>query len=250
MKLKTLILPLLLITLLIFPAVAFAQESSLTIKLSRDFGYGGFNNDIQGTFSIRASGPEELVSVHFFIDDTLMGTIDAEPFNLQFNTSNYEPGIHTIYALGILEDGTELRSNEKINTFLSGKDAMSSSINLVVSILVVVGLFALVGVLLPALLGKKGKIKPLGEYGIAGGCVCTKCGSPFSRNVLSPNMLVGKLSRCPHCGKLQIARRALPDDLIAAEAILRKDSQDGKMEIQDSEEDRLRKMLDDSQFED
>jgi hypothetical protein len=39
------------------------------------------------------------------------------------------------------------------------------------------------------------------SYGVAGGVVCRSCGLPFARNALDLNMVVGKLVRCPHCGK-------------------------------------------------
>ncbi len=250
MKRKTILFTVVLILLLVFPSIVLAQDSGISIRLSRDNGYGGFNNDIQGTFSIKASGPEDLVEVQFYMDDVLMAVLDSPPFNLQFHTGNYPDGLHTIYVIGVLADGTELRSNEKVNNFLSGKEAMSSTINMVVPILVVVGIFALGGALLPILTGKKGKAKPLGEYGVEGGAVCTKCGLPFSRSVLSPNMVVGKLSSCPHCRKWQIARRASGEALNTAEERLRADSEEGQMESSNNEGERINKLLDDSQFED
>ncbi|MBT3240108.1 MAG: hypothetical protein HON98_05285 [Chloroflexi bacterium] len=250
MKQKTILVSIILIFLLLFPSIALAQDSDFSIRLSRDNGYGGFNGEIQGTFSIRASGPDSLVEVQFYIDDQLIGNLDSKPFNLQFHTRNFGPGVHTIYAIGVLADGTELLSNDKVNTFLSGEDAMASTLKLIVPILLVVGLFAVGGAVVPALLGKKGGAKPIGEYGIAGGSVCTKCSLPFSRNVLSPNMVAGKLSRCPHCGKWQIARRAFGEALTEAEGRLRADSKEGQMETATSADERLNEMLDDSQFED
>ena len=49
MKRKTILSSVLLILLLLFPMTALAQDEGLTIRLSRDNGYGGFNNEIQGT---------------------------------------------------------------------------------------------------------------------------------------------------------------------------------------------------------
>lgn len=62
-------------------------------------------------------------------------------------------------------------------------------------------------------------------YGLEGGAVCPKCGLPFSRSVFGLNLLVGKLSRCPHCGKWSVVGRASPDELAAAEAKLRGEAQ-------------------------
>ena len=61
-----------LLSLAIISAVS-AQGEELTLSLSRDFGYGGFNGDIQGTFSVKASGPANLERVQFFLDETLLG---------------------------------------------------------------------------------------------------------------------------------------------------------------------------------
>jgi Zn-finger nucleic acid-binding protein len=50
-----------------------------------------------------------------------------------------------------------------------------------------------------------------------GGAVCPSCGQPFSRSFLGINLVGVRLERCPHCGKLVAARRAMPDQLEAAE---------------------------------
>jgi hypothetical protein len=114
---------------------------------------------------------------------------------------------------------------------------------------VVVGL-SIAGVLFPLLLRKRGGQFQIGEYGAAGGTVCRKCDLPFSRNVLSPNLVFGKLERCPHCGKWAILSRANTSELEAAEERLRADTRKGVMKSEESEEDQLRRMVDESRFED
>ena len=64
---------------------AFAQTSQLTLRISRDWGYGGLNGDIEGLFSMQASGPADLRRVDFFIDNSQIGEVVQAPFNLQFN---------------------------------------------------------------------------------------------------------------------------------------------------------------------
>jgi hypothetical protein len=59
-----------------------------------------------------------------------------------------------------------------------------------------------------------------GQYSLAGGAVCPRCELPYSRKTFSPNLLVGKLERCPHCGKIAVVGRASPSALEAAEARL------------------------------
>lgn len=241
------LLSLLLILLLAAPVAAQDNPPALEISLRRDFGYGGFGNDIQGTFTFRANGPDDLTKVHFYLDNTLMGTDDEVPFSLQFNTSNYDPGIHDLSAVGILSDGSEVRSPVRTYEFLSDDDAMGKTIGIVVPILGVTLLVTLIGALVPMLSGKKGKQMPIGEYSMAGGTVCPRCKLPFSRHSMAPNMVFGKLERCPHCGKWSIRPRASAADLAAAEDRLRaKDQETAQIEV--DPEESLRRSLDDSRF--
>ena len=50
------------------PAQAQNNEDELLLSLSRDFGYSSGTGRIQGTFSMKASGPEDLERVVFYID--------------------------------------------------------------------------------------------------------------------------------------------------------------------------------------
>jgi hypothetical protein len=237
---------LVLLLALTLTATVLAQEEmpELEIRLNRDFGYGGFGNDIQGLFTIKVSGPDDLEKVEFYIDDTLLGMDEEAPFRIQFNTDNFDFGIHQISAVGTLADGTELRSRQITSEFVSGDQVMDFLIP-------VLGLIALVTVgaaVLPMLTGKKGQAGPIGEYGPAGGAVCPRCQFPFSRHWLSPNLAVGKLVRCPHCGKWSIRARASFVDLAAAEDRLRLSRQEGSPAEVDPEKS-LKRALDDSRFE-
>jgi len=244
----TLLFTLLMVVFLTMPVMAQEEQPELQISLNRDFGYGGFGNDIQGTFSIKVSGPEDLTEVAFYLDDTLMGTDVEAPYRLQFNTDNYEPGVHTIYAVGTLSDGTQLETRQLVQDFLSSEEANSKTFDLVGPILGITLLVSLIGFLVPMLTGKKGTQRPIGEYGAAGGTVCPRCGFPYSRNVLSPNLVLGKLERCPHCGKWSIRARASQADLSAAEERLRA-AQDESAQIDIDPEDNLKRALDESRFE-
>lgn len=237
---------------LLFSTSALAQEEEpgISLKLNRDFGYGGFGGEIQGAFSLKASGPDELVEVQFYIDDTLIGIDDVVPYKIQFRTETYAPGTHTFHAVGILLDGTELYSNEITRYILSGEEAGQSTIKMVVVILGVVIGISVIGIVLPNMLGKKGKQIRIGKYSIAGGAVCPRCKMPYSRHTLSPNLAVGKLERCPHCGKWAIVRRASKADLEAAEERLRNDNKEGKLDIPRDEDEILRRALEDSRFDD
>jgi hypothetical protein len=252
MKMTKKTLVLVIIFVLLFPTTALAQEKTptITLTLRRDFGYGGFGGDIQGTFSMKASGPDNLVEVQFYIDDFLIGTDTEAPFRIQFHTDGYEPGVHTLSAIGVLADGSEVQSNQFVRKFLSGDDALGSTLDILVPMLAIIIGISVIGVVAPMLLGKRGKQRPIGEYGAAGGAVCPRCKLPFSRHFFSMNLLLGKLERCPHCGKLAIVRRATQDELADAEERLRADRDVGIKEISKDEDEGLRRALEESRFDD
>lgn len=238
----------LMVLLLAVPALAQQETPELEIRLNRDFGYGGFGNDIQGAFSIIVSGPDDLVEVTFFVDETELGTDREAPYKLQFNTDNFDPGTHRIYAVGVLSDGRQLQTRELVQEFLSAESAGSKTMQLLVPILVITVVVMGISALLPALSARRGKQPPIGEYGMAGGTICPRCQFPFSRNVMSPNMLAGKLERCPHCGKWSIRPRAGAAALAEAEERLRAARGEGEA-APVNEEDSLKRALEESRFE-
>lgn len=247
-KILTLITVALLALVLTVPALAQDASPELEIDLNRDFGYGGFGNDIQGTFSIRVSGPDDLTEVSFYIDEFLLGTDTESPYKIQFKTDSFDPGVHKIYAVGTLADGTELQSREISADFLSSDSAMGKTLDLLVPILGVTVLAMVIGAVVPMLTGKKGGTVTVGNYGAAGGAVCRRCTFPFKRHMFSPNLLVGKLVRCPHCGKVSILPASSRDALAAAEERYYA-SQQESAEVEVDPEKSLRSALDDSRFE-
>ena|SRR3990170_3112789 len=223
---------------------AFAQEPELVLSISRDFGYGGFDNKIEGLFSLRAEGPADLVRVMFFIDEDLMTTLTEPPYQIQFSTNDYEPGEHGFYALGSTAAGLELRSNEVVRVFLTKEETGQQMIGLIVPLLG--GLAAVMGVVLlfTVVFGRKASFK--GSYGMLGGTVCPRCALPYSLSLFAPRLLVGRLQRCPHCGKWALVRRARPDELAAAEARWRGDA--AGQESSDSAGKRAQHQIDDSRY--
>jgi hypothetical protein len=71
---------------------------------------------------------------------------------------------------------------------------------------------------------------------------------PFSRHFFSLNMVLGKLERCPHCGKWAIVPAASTSALKQAEARWQADSQQGELKPE-GEADRLRDRIDESRYE-
>ena len=253
--LKFLPLPILLCLTLIFTIPVLAQTvGELVLTLSRDFGYASLSgNEIQGTFSMKASGPVNLVKVVFFIDGKSIGEDSEPPFKVQFTTDSYSLGEHTLSAVGTTSDGQELKSKEYQRNFVSAGEGWKAAMTIAGPILVLVLGISLVSILGPLLMGrgKKGSL-PLGaprSYGVTGGTVCPKCGRPFSMHLLSLNLLVGKYDRCPHCGKWSLVTHATPTQLKAAEAAeLALAAGDMPQVTGMTEEEKLRKELDDSRF--
>jgi hypothetical protein len=233
-------------------AAMLAQDAGeLTLRLNRDFGYAGFGIDIQGTFSIIAEGPDSLREVRFLIDGDLVAVDSEAPFRTQFNTDAFPPGIHHLSAEGTLTDDSTISSNRIEREFLSNEQVNESMKNLLAPVLGLVVVFMLIGVLGPMLMNRKSGKPAVGQYGMAGGAVCKQCGLPFSRKMLSPNLLLGKLERCPHCGKWQLSARAWGETLSAAEDRLRAAQSDGgSAEVGLNEDERLRRQLDESKFDD
>jgi hypothetical protein len=104
--------------------------------------------------------------------------------------------------------------------------------------------------------GGAGDARPAGSYGLAGAAVCSRCGLPFSRSLMGINLVIGKLERCPHCGKWQVASVAGREALAAAEARLKAGAADaegtrgaGVGETSLSAEERLRRQIEESKYE-
>jgi hypothetical protein len=236
--------------------VARAQSTDqLQLGLTRDFGYGGFNNDIQGLFTAKIKNPPtNVVRVDFYLDSTKMGEDNTAPFSLQFNTDSYPLGVHKISAVGTTTDGTEINSNIIEANFVPAGAGMQSVVKIVVPIFVLILLIALISIFLPLILSK-GKFSnlPLGsqrKYGIGGGAICPKCSRPFPLRLWWLNTGFKKIDRCPYCGKWSYVRRLSIDELRKAEATELANAQPDQPVDASSDADNLKKELDDSRFQD
>ncbi len=233
-----------------FSTVVYAQDEghTLDLGLSRTNGYGGFNGEIQGTFTISASSEGALQSVTFYYNDAVLGEDNEAPFKLQFNTEIMDPGLVNFNAVGYFSDGSTAQSNTIQRTVLSEEAVKEAMAGMLVPILIVVVVIVAGSFLLQLTRSKKGKPFTPGKYSAAGGAVCSKCSMPFSRSVFSPNLLLGKLERCPHCGKFSVRPRASNQALKEAEARYLESAQTIKEPAPEKEKDKLHKMIDDSRF--
>ncbi|MCA9959348.1 MAG: hypothetical protein KC413_16265 [Anaerolineales bacterium] len=226
----------------------YAQDdTSLQLNLRRDFGYGSGAN-MQGTFSFRVEGPDNLDRVAFFIDDTEIGSDNEPPFRLQFKTDNYALGVHTLSAVGYTSAGQEIQSNRITRNFVSPSAAGKTIIWLIVPLLVL----SLGGRFVTSWIANRGRQqagKPI-ISGPLGGTICVRCKRPFAIHLWSFRIVTARGDRCPHCGKWQWVHR-MPDELLdaAAEATAAAEAQkETAVVTPPDDEARHRRQLEDSRF--
>lgn len=252
-KIHALLIAFIALALLVVPAGA-QDEDELLLSLSRDFGYSSGTGKIQGTFTIKARGPDNLEKVIFYIDDQVLGEVTEAPFNLRFITDNYSLGPHVFSAVGYTTDGREIRTaGEYPAEFVSAEEGWQAGLAIAGPIFGIVILIMVISFISMFVSGKKLQNLPPGtprSYGAAGGTICSKCKRPFARHVLAPNMLVGKLERCPYCGKWAIARAYPLEMLRTAEEAELQDAQKQGLAPVESEEEKLRKELEKSRYQD
>ncbi len=243
---KIFLIGLLFVLAAVSSAKAAQEGGKLQLRLTRNFGYGGFGK-IEGYFTLKiVDPPADLVEATFYIDNELLKNVGDPPFQAKFHTAEFPPGEHQLSARGKLTDGNQLESNTLREVFLSSEEAWSDTQKILVPLLIGMAVLTMFGVAVPLLISRK-KEFVVGSYGPAGGVVCPRCGLPFSRSVLAPNLLVGKLVRCSHCGKVSVLARASRSELEAAEMRYISGENSPGSRLEKSE---LRKILDESRFED
>lgn len=239
--------------LIVLPASA-QQGTGINLSLSRNFGFSSGTGRIQGNFTLKASGPANLQRVVFYIDNQELGEATKAPFNFSFNTSSYSASRHSLHAVGYMTDGQQLQSNVINAQFITSAQAGQSTLRIIIPIVVVIAVAITLSALIP-MLSPRGKTDrlPLGSqrsYSMLGGAVCPKCGRPFSLHFWGINMLAGKFDRCPYCGKWSLVRRSSMADLRAAEQAELDQATSEAAQSPLSEEEKLRKELDNSKYHD
>lgn len=220
MKKKVFILILLsvLLSLLSLNAVYAQSEPAFTISLQRNFGYGGFGNDIQGFFQIKLKGPlEQVQQVTYTLDGQALGIVAVSPFKLDFNTDDFVPGEHKLGANVKLLDQSEVEAQVVRVQILSKQEVSQSVFKILGPILALVAGATFIS----SVVAGRGKGAIPGQAqnynGYQGGAICPKCGHPFPRSFFGLNLGIVRLERCPGCGKWISSRRASPAELEAAE---------------------------------
>jgi hypothetical protein len=237
-----------LVAVLLLVSTSLAQAETLTLSLSRDWGYGGFGGDIQGTFSFHARASSTISRVEFYIDELKIGEDTSAPFDLQFVTDNYPVGAHELYAIGFTADDRSIRSQSIRATFVSATEGGQAAMKFIIPLFAVIfGAMALAAII-PLLSGRKTVPVTSGAqrtYTFGGG-ICPKCGRPFAFHMLGLNLLASKFDRCPYCGRWSAVRHASLPELRAAERAELDAAQEQIPEA--SAEEKLKKELEDSKF--
>lgn len=112
-----------------FTAV-MAQESPFTLRMVRDWGYGN-GTDINGRMSLSVKGDQaQIQQVTFFIDGEVMASVTSAPFKLQFDTNNFESGMHRLTAEVKTIAGETYTTNGLVSNFVEKGAANQSTLKI------------------------------------------------------------------------------------------------------------------------
>jgi hypothetical protein len=227
---------------------AGAQDSTVRLSLSKAWGYA-MGGQIQGLMNLSVTGPKDTASVRFELDGQEIATVTQPPFSIQFNTDKYPRGWHKFSAT-VQTSGEQTKSNTISAEFVSAEQGWQVAQRIIVPLLVIVVLAMLISTGGQFLLSGRGKQRPEPgaprNYGIEGGAICIKCGRPFARHFFSPNLLVGKLERCPYCGQWSVVAAASREALAAAQAAEVEASKPAVPEA--SPDEKLRRQIEESRY--
>jgi len=248
---QAVILVVLIAAVVAFPVLA---QSELNLTVHKNFGYN-LGSQIRGTFEMRASGPADLASVSFWIDDRLVGEVTTPPFEIQFKTTSYADGWHELRAVGATASGESIGSQTRRFEFLSATGQNAGLQGIIIPMLGLVGLIVLGGMAVTffSARGKTGSSLPLGahrEYGLLGGAICPRCQRPFPIHWWALNAFpTARFDRCEHCGKWGLVRHRTADELARAEAAEVKMGE-AQLPQQPMPADELRQKVDESRYTD
>ena len=111
-----------------------AAQGSLTLNLDRNFGTA-LGSLIQGTFTLRGSGPEEVQNLTVYFNGEQVHFVTGNTISWQFDTGDYASGAMNITLYGVDDVGGEYLASRQV-TFLGG--AASNIFTIAIISLVVV----------------------------------------------------------------------------------------------------------------
>lgn len=228
-----------------FKGRLYAQDGQgIVLEISRDFGYG-MAGQMQGTFSYQVTGPPNLQHVEFLVDGRIIGQDGSAPFAYRFRTGDFGNGPHTLTAIGYTASSQAYQSNPVRGQFVS---ALSGITRVILSVALILVFRVVSGYLTRT----NSSVSVRQGYSLFGGPVCPNCGRPFIIHWWGVNLVVGRLDRCPSCGKWRLVGRGTPESLRAAAAFEREldDESREKSGTSEGPEAHRRRWLDEPRFED
>ena len=124
-----------------------------------------------------AEGPADLLQVSFYVDEGLLETVSAPPFQARLHTGDYPNGVHRLWAEGTKQNGSTVLSNEIQAEFVAASGGWEAAATMVTPVLVVVGAIVAISIGFTALTSRR--YKP-GLYGSSGGAICPGCRLPLN----------------------------------------------------------------------
>ena len=239
------------------PAAAQTPAPEYRLRSQRLFGYGGFSGDIRGTFQLSVTGPADTIqSVTYQIDGQPMATVDQSPYSLTFQTGTYPEGWHQLTALVTTRDGRTATTNALTLNFVSAQAENSLMGKILIPLFGGIALVLVISVGVQAIVMRRHPERSAPgaprHYGLKGGAICPRCGRAFPIHLWSLNLAGHYLDRCDFCGRVGIVARASRAQLEAAEAAERAGAQASENNLpgaaEETEEERLRRMLDESKY--
>ncbi len=237
----------------LFLSAAAPLQDGYTIIVNKT---NGFNNgsQIRGSFRAELIGPGEGVRrVSFLVDGQAFADLSAPPYRVNFKTTDFPDGPHSMSASVEMQDGRVLQTPERHYTFVSAQTESDFMRSVLFPILGGVFVLMLVGVGFQFLAGRRSpnRLLPPGSprhYGIKGGGICPRCHRPFGLHWWSANLIAGVYDRCDFCGRWGFIRPASAAELASAEAAEAAEAQAAEIPREKSEEEKLKDLLDNSRF--
>lgn len=232
-----------------------AQSADLTLYLHKTMGYNS-GSDIRGNFEMSVQSSQSLQSVTYLMDGQPIATVTEAPFKYKIDTAQFAIGWHEISAQAVLTDGSTLISAPKRYNFVSAEAESAGMRRILFPVLGAVFGVMLLMVLVQTVFAKKkhpSAPEPGTErdYGISGGAICRKCGRPTPVHWMGFNLGPRvKFDRCENCGKWGVMKIVSLEKLREAEAAERRDAQAAPQVAEPSEEEKLRRELDESKYTD
>lgn len=182
-----------------------------------------------------------------------MATVESAPFSFRYDTNDYSIGWHELSAQITTLDGRIVETPTRRFQFVTSEEEFAAIRTIIFPLLG--GVLALMALIMGSqmlFLRQRTTVLEPGtprQYGFRGGTICKRCQRPYSIHLWALNLGPWKYDRCDFCGKWAFVTRYDPEILRAAEqAEVSKVT--GSSPAVQSQEDTLRRMLDDSRYTD